>query len=529
MTKKRILSLIAAVIAICISLSGCNNGKKGNDVLKDLDPNDRITELTMPISKEPITLSVFAYMHPNVAKNFKSWAELESVKEFMSKTGITLTFRHPPNGQEKEQFNIMVASNDLTDLVYAGFNNYKGGPEAAMEEGLILEFDDLIDRYAPNYKRELLNDPDFARMVKSDSNKIIKFGVSKIPHDAERPFIGPMIRSDLLAKTGLPMPETIDEWTTLLRAMKTNGVEVPLAWGSKDWDPMRVGNVFSSAYGVPMKGYYRENGTVKYGPIEPAYKEYLTQLNAWYVEGLLDKDFATHSPVENVPSMLMSGKSAAAALHLETAAKFYTSVNDPNITLEPAPMPKLNKNDQIKLLWNYSGIDSQGYYISAKCKYPKEAVQMIDALYLPENCLMFNVGKEGVTYEMVNDEIVMLDVDPKIRSSWSLGSMCGIVNKKINEMQYTRPEQQKAWDVWSVESREGMMPDGLIMSQEQSDKFTQRMTDIETYADEMFIKFIMGLEPLSNFDNYVNTIKGMNIDEAISIKQENLDKYESRK
>lgn len=55
------------------------------------------------------------------------------------------------------------------------------------------------------------------------------------------------------------------------------------------------------------------------------------------------------------------------------------------------------------------------------------------------------------------------------------------------------------------------------------------MNDVKTYRDEMMAKFIMGAEPLSNFDKFVSTLKSMGIDEAVKAKQAALDRYNKRK
>ena len=39
--------------------------------------------------------------------------------------------------------------------------------------------------------------------------------------------------------------------------------------------------------------FFQVDGKVKYGPLEPGYKEYITMLSKWYAEDLIDKDFAT--------------------------------------------------------------------------------------------------------------------------------------------------------------------------------------------------------------------------------------------
>ncbi|MDQ1911561.1 hypothetical protein RAC89_14110 [Paenibacillus sp. GD4] len=44
----------------------------------------------------------------------------------------------------------------------------------------------------------------------------------------------------------------------------------------------------------------------------------------------------------------------------------------------------------------------------------------------------------------------------------------------------------------------------------------------------MLFKFIMGVEPVENFDKYRERLKKMNIEKAISMKQAALDRYNKR-
>lgn len=54
------------------------------------------------------------------------------------------------------------------------------------------------------------------------------------------------------------------------------------------------------------------------------------------------------------------------------------------------------------------------------------------------------------------------------------------------------------------------------------------MNDIDTYKNEMIVKFIMGAESLDKFDEYVATLKSMGIDEAIQMQQSGLERYNDR-
>jgi putative aldouronate transport system substrate-binding protein len=55
------------------------------------------------------------------------------------------------------------------------------------------------------------------------------------------------------------------------------------------------------------------------------------------------------------------------------------------------------------------------------------------------------------------------------------------------------------------------------------------MYDVTTYSDEMMIKFIMGVEPLSNYPKYQAQIRKLGIERAVAIMQEALAGYKRRK
>lgn len=63
------------------------------------------------------------------------------------------------------------------------------------------------------------------------------------------------------------------------------------------------------------------------------------------------------------------------------------------------------------------------------------------------------------------------------------------------------------------------MKHGVITpTPEESERFASIMSEVSTYVDEMFLKFVMGQESLDKFDDYVEQIKKMNIEEAIQIQ-----------
>ena len=63
---------------------------------------------------------------------------------------------------------------------------------------------------------------------------------------------------------------------------------------------------------------------------------------------------------------------------------------------------------------------------------------------------------------------------------------------------------------------------------EEGEELATIMNDIDTYVQEMHNKFVMGQAPMSDWDNYVSTIKRMGIDDALKTWQKIVERYEAK-
>ena len=107
------------------------------------------------------------------------------------------------------------------------------------------------------------------------------------------------------------------------------------------------------AYGIKYD-FFVDNGEVKYGPFDPRYKEYLTLLNSWYTEGLLDKEFSTLSSKIVDSSILNNEGGAYIGVLGNGLQRYLTLTKDAKFALQPVPYPVLNKGDkQTIVLWFY--------------------------------------------------------------------------------------------------------------------------------------------------------------------------------
>src|SRR5699024_2463182 len=59
---------------------------------------------------------------------------------------------------------------------------------------------------------------------------------------------------------------------------------------------------------------------------------------------------------------------------------------------------------------------------------------------------------------------------------------------------------------------------GMPLTKEEKDEFGGVIADIEKYVDEMRDKFISGSEPLSKWEDYVEELEKMNLDEYMDVR-----------
>ena len=248
---------------------------------------------TYPISEEKITVELWYPMAGSMAE-LSDFNDAEFFIMYEELTNMHIDFIVPASGTEGDAFSLLFASDDMPDMMYAqpANNKYRDGEDAAIEDGYFINMVDYLD-YAPNYKVWLDTYEAYRKACYSDTGKMYgMWGVWLPIGDIPMADQGIAIRKDFLDKVNKEVPVTYDDWYDVLCAFRDElGIEAPFYTSKYGID--RTGE-FMAGYGVGPY-FYQDNGTVKYGPLEDGYKAYLTMLNKWWTEGLLDKDFATRS------------------------------------------------------------------------------------------------------------------------------------------------------------------------------------------------------------------------------------------
>ena len=63
---------------------------------------------------------------------------------------------------------------------------------------------------------------------------------------------------------------------------------------------------------------------------------------------------------------------------------------------------------------------------------------------------------------------------------------------------------------------------------EESEEYANLMTEIDKYKAQMLMKFIMGIEPLSKYDDYVKELKRLGVDRAMELQTAALKRFNER-
>ncbi|QGG55551.1 extracellular solute-binding protein [Paenibacillus sp. B01] len=542
------LALAGALLAGCTSGGGNNGnnagsgGQTGGAGADGQGAAGAAEQTAYPLQTDK-QLAYWAELPGNLVGVQPSLDEVPFFQEWQKRTGVKLEFASPPSGQAKESLNMLLASGDLPDLIEFNFlDGFPGGPEKAIKDGYILRLNDYIDKYAPNLKRFLQDNPDIDKMVKTDSGSYYAFPFIR-EDEYLRVFQGPIIRQDWLDELGLPVPETIDDWTATLRQFKEKkGAAAPLSFVSKPRFFQESGNgAFLGAFGV-TRGFYQEDGQIKFGPSEPGFKDYLELFRGWYAEGLIDKNAAT-ADGKALDGNIVSGAAGATVANAGGGIGKWqplVQAKDPKAVLAAAPYPVLNKGDKPKFGQRNNAYSPEGIVaVTTSAEDPELAVRMLDFGYSEEGRLFFNFGTEGVSYEMKDGyptytDLLMKNPDKlapaQMISQYARGSYNGpfIQDKRYAEQFFALQTQRDAVELWQQTDSASYNLPPITPTAEESSEYATIMNDINTLVDEMTLKIILGSEPLDAYDDYLAKMKSLRLDRAIEIQTAALARYSSR-
>ncbi len=403
MTKKPLIVTIALALSLTSILAACS---------KDSESPAVTPAATIP--KEEVATPVSFKILANDGGNayIKSITKMEDnpyLKEMSklfseySKKPTTITFDYLPQTDYSQQLLVRFASRDVPEVISTTSITDKGHP-TAVENGIFLELNGLIDKYGPNLKKKI---PQYIW----DSQRISKDGkIYGIPS-----LLNPIspaalyVRQDYLDKLGMKAPETPDEFLAFFEAVKKtdlngNGKNDEVGYA------MRGGFGFSNAFFAPFGVWPTQWQLVdgKFIPdmINPKMKDAITFYKKLYDMGYIDKEFVTHKDVDWTAS-IREGRAAVWSHDLRNIGSSWGAANFTNKNMKLGLLPGFKMPDgKYRIQPRGLGI-AKVAVIMKETKNPERIVQFYDWVYSddPIKTKFFEFGIKDRNYTEENGKV----------------------------------------------------------------------------------------------------------------------------
>lgn len=493
-----------------------------------LTPLGSLAEVAYPIEGTPLTLTYWMPLNSGAAKYISSYDENTAYARMQEDTGVDIEWLHPPVGQEQESFNMMLVSNKLPDLI-AMANKYDGGEFQGMRDGVFVNLTDYLPTYAPDYWALIQSDPEFRRCVTDNEGNVVAFCAFKEAGDP--PANRLIVHKSVMEELGAEVPTTVAEWDALFEQMKGLGITPYLL------DASGVNKAFVGAFGTYPGFYVNLDGGITYGYITEEFRGYLTQMHDWYEKGYISKDFTS---IDGNTRQTMFDAGELGCVY-EAIVASYNRSEKKGTPILSTPYPRLNEGDALH--WNDDNVSPRWVAnecttaISTTCPNIEAAVSFLNYAYTGKGIELLNWGVEGLNWDWQDGQRVyndlMLNNELYTTEEASYIYKAHFATKYTQRATFCHANLLKSPESLAIRFQYADDPNfdaafflpAFDLPEDDAVRKAEIMTDVTTYVDEMVLKFIVGAEPMENFDQFVATVNAMGMPEVLDMMQSGYELY----
>lgn len=547
--KKGMVLMMAGMMA-AMSMAGCGSSGQTETTAQTTaaEGTASTTNQGSDTVTEPVTLTypladggeiTYGMVLGSWKTRHDSFTEVPFGIALEEKTGMKMNMVHVENN---DAMNLLIASGDLPDIICFNFaTKYTGGEQKAISDGVIYPMsEEFVKENAPDYWEVINSNPEILKQVKTPEGDIWGFAFI-LGDEILKSSFGVIIRDDWCEQLGMELPETAEEFYTMLKGFKEQlGVEIPLSVDVSTLNSMMENGSITSPFGLVTRDVYVKDGKVEIGYAQPEYKAVLEWLNKLYAEGLLDPNFSTVDSKTVAANMLTGVAGASAGTCGSKMGSWLSSNKDvPDYSLAGIKSLTANRGET-PMYGSYSSeVVGTAQVITTSCDDPAAAAKFFNYGYTEEGHMLYNFGIEGVSYEMVDNKPVFTDTimnNPdglsvsQALSEYEMAYTNGpFVQDRDYLLQYYATDAQKeALTRWSDTDAAAYKLPKITISLDVSNEYSALVSELQTYRDEMTIKFIRGEESIDKFDAYMSTLESMGINRLQEIYQSAYDEYQSR-
>lgn len=322
-----------------------------------------------------------------------------------------------------EQVNIRIAGESLPDaFIGVGFSNVDIAEY--VDDGTFIDLTPYItEEYMPNLTKILEENPDIKAAITMDDGKIYglpageQMGTAGIGKEEDYSIYTipqfSMINKAWLDELGLPVPTTLEELHTALKAFKDNdmsakyygneaGSTIPMSTGFDEWCWGQ--NIFYSGFGftnwpndVCNDLTLNSDGEINFVCDDDSYREAITYFHDWYAEGLMDIEMFSQDTTQLMAKCQQGYVGVSTWWYIEELMGEYA---DDYVFLPVLDGPDGTHNVTVRT----GGATNSGQLnITSACESPVNLLKFFDQWYDGETVMQLQYGPIG-TYFTKQDE-----------------------------------------------------------------------------------------------------------------------------
>lgn len=528
--KKAIGILVCAVLALSACAAPADkgdggqnsstqqvSGTKGETQTESKDGTDSDTGSSLWFDDE---LVIQILLPDNTQQPIIDYAPAQ--QEIHKKTNVKLEYQIVPGSSFTEKQSVLLATNNFPDMVkVTNSDMISYGPE-----GIFVPLMQYVNEETM---------PNFYRLWKEYEDKIIKYQVAgelyafpAIQRDEARNGFGVVLRQDLLDQHQIPVPQSFSELIDAMARLKELYPDSIPYTGRKGTSQLL--NTVSYMLGSGNGLYYDhdvDGGRFVFGPAMPEFKAVLSFLNECYERGVLDQDFATTTS-EQFQYKLTSGQSF---LFIDNSGfgQNYTKTlreqsGDEEAVLQVIPTPE-NDFGQRRAVAYETILTGRLFAINSDTERIDDIIAFIDWLYSEEGSNITNYGVEGESFyvdengepQFIADYINSVEEEGFSSKYYAVYSKLGIT--KLNFSLWTTNTKtqfaiqritgdwndvvEEYWEIIGADDSYRNPYDSPTLTAEEQEEVTDIQTNLTTMLDQEYNKYIMGIEPIENWDKII--------------------------
>ena len=318
MKQKQIIALVSATALAATALAGCGKTSEENTQTTAVSEAEGTAKEDLPLSKYPETVTVHlgGSLNPNAKiPDGMSYDDNSYTRFLKDDLNIEVVYDWVASSSDfDEKMNLCIGSGTIPELMNVNATQYR----ALVKYDMIQPLDQYFEDYASDTLKGYVESggEELKKCISNDKGEMMA-----IP--APSMMVGEMnemwIRQDWLDNLGLEAPRTWDEMAAVAEAFVTQDPD-----GNGEDDTIGIlgpGNsnhindigdnqfgldpLFCSFQSYPQYWLQDEDGTVKYGSIQPETRVALEKIQKLYTDKLIDPEMLVRN---NCQEAILSGK-----------------------------------------------------------------------------------------------------------------------------------------------------------------------------------------------------------------------------